>query len=78
MIQVPLGSTVYVGKSICLILGIAFIIIGNYLPKMNYDTAKGVFHPTPSNEKIYRKMSRIMGYGFIGLGIILLIQIIWV
>jgi len=78
MIQVPLGSDVYVGKSICLILGILFTIIGNYLPKMSYDTAKGVFHPTPSNEKAFRKMSKLMGYGFVGLGIILLILIIWV
>ena len=78
MIEVPLGSTVYVGKSICLILGILFMIIGNYLPKMSYDTAKGVFHPTPSNEKIFRKMVRIMGYSFILIGILLLIAIIWV
>ncbi len=78
MIEVPLGSTVYVGKSICLILGISFMIIGNYLPKMSYDTAKGVFHPTPSNEKTFRKMSKIMGYSFIVMGIIFLIMIIWV
>ncbi len=78
MIEVPLGSTVYVGKSICLILGISFMIIGNYLPKMSYDTAKGVFHPTPSNEKTFRKMSKIMGYSFIVIGIIFLIMIIWV
>ncbi len=78
MIEVPLGSTVYVGKSICLILGISFMIIGNYLPKMSYDTAKGVFHPTPSNEKTFKKMSKIMGYSFIVMGIIFLIMIIWV
>ncbi len=78
MIEVPLGSTVYVGKSICLVLGISFMIIGNYLPKMSYDTAKGVFHPTPSNEKTFRKMSKIMGYSFIVMGIIFLIMIIWV
>ena len=78
MIEVPLGSTVYVGKSICLILGISFMIIGNYIPKMSYDAAKGVFHPVPSNEKVFRKTSKIMGYGFIGLGIFFLIMIIWV
>ena len=67
MIEVSLGSDIYVGKSICLILGILFVIIGNYLPKQSYDTAMGVFHPTPSNEKTFRKMSKIMGYGFIGI-----------
>lgn len=40
MIEVPLGSTVYVGKSVCLILGISFMIIGNYMPKMSYEARK--------------------------------------
>ena len=78
MIEVPLGSTVYVGKSVCLILGILFTIIGNYLPKMSYETGKEIFHPIPNNEKVFRKMSKIMGYSFIAIGIILLILIKWV
>lgn len=78
MVGAALGSNIYVGKSVCLILGILFMIIGNYLPKMSYDTAKGVIHPTPSNEKTYRKMTRIMGYSFIGIGLFLLIMIIWI
>ena len=78
MIEVPLGSTVYVGKSICLILGISFMIIGNYIPKMSYEMGKTTFHPSPKSEKSFRKMSKIMGYGFIAIGIVLLILIIWV
>ncbi len=78
MIEVPLGSTVYVGKSICLILGILFMIIGNYIPKMSYEMGKTVFHPMPKNEKSFRKMSKIMGYSFILIGIALLIMIIWI
>ena len=78
MIEVPLGSDVYVGKSICLILGILFIVIGNYLPKMSYEVGKAVYHPVPKSEKAFRKMSRIMGYSFIAIGIILLVLIIWV
>lgn len=78
MIEVPLGSTVYVGKSICLILGILFMIIGNYIPKMSYEMGKTTFHPMPKSEKSFRKMSKIMGYLFIVMGIILLIMIIWV
>ena len=31
-----------------------------------------------NSEKSFRKMSRIMGHGFLGIGIILLILIIWV
>ena len=77
MIEVPLGSTVYVGKSICLILGILFIIIGNYLPKMSYEIGKTTFHPMPKSEKSFRKMSKFIGCSFIVLGIIMLILIIW-
>lgn len=78
MVKVSLGSNVYVGKSICLVLGIIFMLIGNYIPKMSYETGKTVFHPTPKSEKSFRKMSKIMGYSFVGIGIILLILIIWV
>ncbi len=78
MIQVPLESDVYVGKSICFILGILFIVIGNYLPKMSYEVGKTIFHPIPKSEKSFRKMSKIMGYSFILMGIFLLIMIIWV
>jgi len=75
MVEVPLGSSVYVGKSVCLILGIFFIIIGNYFPKMSYEVGKNVFHPVPKNEKTFRNMSKTCGYSFIILGIILLVCI---
>lgn len=78
MVEVPLGSTVYVGKSICLILGILFMIIGNYIPKMSYEIGKTMVLPMPKSEKTFRKMSKIMGYSFIILGIFLLIMIIWI
>lgn len=78
MIEVPLGSTIYVGKSICLVLGILFIMIGNYIPKMSYEIGKTTFHPMPKSEKSFRKMSKITGYSLIGMGIVLLIMIIWV
>ena len=75
MIEVPLGSTVYVGKSVCLLIGILFIIIGNYIPKMSYEFGKTIFHPMPKSEKSFRKMSKIMGYLFIVVGVIFLIMI---
>ena len=77
MIRVALGNNVYVGKSVCLILGILLMIIGNYTPKMSYEVGEKMFHPTPKSEKAFRKMSKIMGYCFIVIGIILLIMIIW-
>lgn len=78
MIEVPLGSTVYVGKSVCLVLGILFILIGNYIPKMSYEIGKTMVHPVPKDEKSFRKMLKIMGYSFMMIGIILLVLIIWV
>ncbi len=78
MIEVPLGSDVYVGKSICLILGILFIILGNYMPKVSYETGKKIFHPTPKDEKGFRMMSRAFGYSFIVMGLIFLILLIFV
>lgn len=78
MIRYPLGENVYVGKSVCLILGILFMTIGNYFPKMSYEVGKTTFHPAPKSEKSFRKISKTLGYSFVGIGIILLILIIWV
>lgn len=72
------GSKVYVGKSVCLILGILFAIIGNYLPKMSYEVGKNIVHPMPKDEKSFRKITKIMGYSFIIIGIILFILIFFV
>lgn len=77
LIEIPLGSTVDVRKSVCLVIGIFFILIGNYFPKMSYEMAKGKFHPMPKNEKMYRKMARMFGYTFVISGIALLISILF-
>jgi len=78
MVEVPLGSTVYVGKSVCLILGILFMIIGNYMPKMSYEIGKTMIHPYPKDEKSFRRMLKIMGCSFMVLGIVFLVMIIFV
>lgn len=78
MIEVPLGSSVYVGKSVCLVLGVLFMIIGNYIPKMSYEVGKIMVHPIPKNEKSFRKMIKIMGYSFMIMGLILLVLIAFV
>lgn len=78
MIEVPLGSTVYVGKSVCLVLGVLFIIIGNYMPKMSYEIGRTIVHPVPKDEKTFRKMIKIMGYSFMTLGLVFLILIMFV
>ena len=65
-------------QAICLILGILFMIIGNYIPKMSYEMGKTMAHPMPKSEKSFRKMSKIMGYSFIIMGMVLIIMIIWI
>ena len=77
VIEIPLGSTVDVRKSICLVLGILYILIGNYIPKMSYEMAKGKIHPMPKDEKMYRKMVRMFGYTFVISGIALLVSILF-
>lgn len=77
LIEIPLGSTVDVRKSICLVLGILYILIGNYIPKMSYEMAKGKIHPMPKDEKMYRKMVRMFGYTLVISGIALLVSILF-
>ena len=74
-IEVPLGSDVDVRKSILLILGILYLLMGNYMPKTSYEEMKGKMHPMPKNEKMYRKMMRMMGYTFVVFGLLLLVSI---
>lgn len=77
-ISFSFGLKTYIGKTVCLVLGMMFIIIGNYMPKISFDTGKYLFHPRINDEKIFRKVVRIMGYSFIILGIVLLILMLFV
>lgn len=68
-ILIGLGKNVDVGKIITIFLGLIFIIMGNYMPKMSYADAKGnirpLINPMPKTEKTFKKMMRMMGYSFI-------------
>lgn len=79
MIGYSLGVDVYIGKCVCLLLGILFVLIGNYMPKMSYESGRKYFHhPFPKDEKSFRKMSKIAGYSFIAIGLIFLVLIFFV
>lgn len=76
MIGYTLGFDVYIGKCVCLLVGILFVLIGNYTPKMSYESGRKYFHhPYPKDEKAFRKMSKITGYSFVVLGIIFLVLV---
>ena len=74
-ILVGLGKAVDVGKIVCILLGLMFMISGNYFPKMSYEDAKGNLHPMPKSEKSFKKMIRILGYTFVISGILIIIAI---
>lgn len=78
MLGYSLGINVYIGKTVCLILGTLFAIMGNYMPKMSYESGRKYFHPTPTDEKAFRKMNKIMGYSFVIIGIVFLILVFFV
>ncbi len=71
-IEIALGSDVDVRKSILLVMGILYLIMGNYMPKMSYEQMKGKIHPMPKSEKVYKKMIRLMGYTFVIFGFAIL------
>lgn len=75
-ISVALGNAVDVRKWIILVIGILWMMIGNYLPKMSYEQMKGKVHPMPKSENGYKKMARMLGYTFVIFGFILLITIL--
>lgn len=64
-VLVGLGKTVDIGKIISIVLGVMFMVIGNYMPKMSYDDAKGNINPLPANESDFKQMMRLWGYTFV-------------
>lgn len=78
MISFALDCPVSLGRIVFLVVGVVFAAVGNYTPKMSYDAGKQFFHPTPATEEAFHKMSRIMGFSFMGLGILFVIMGIFV
>ncbi len=74
-IEISLGSAVEVRTIVCAVLGILFMVIGNYMPKVSYENVKGMMHPMPKNEEIFGKFMRLQGYTFVLVGLLLVISI---
>lgn len=73
MLRFSLTGAVRVGKNVCAVVGVLLIVVGNYLPKMSWEDAKAVMHPSPESEKSFRKMSAAAGFLLIALGAFLLL-----
>lgn len=65
IVLVGLGKSINVGKVASIILGVLFILTGNYMPKMSYEEAKGNINPLPKTEASYKEMVRTLGYSFV-------------
>ena len=72
MIGRALTGSTPIGKPACLVLGIAFIVMGNYMPKVPFSFARAINHPGPRDEASWRRESRRSAWLLIGCGAALL------
>lgn len=70
-----LGNVLDVRKWVLIVLGITYVLIGNYMPKVSYEQMNGFMHPMPKDEKTYRKIIRIMAYTFVIFGFAMLLSL---
>ena len=76
IIATGLGYDLRINRFSELIVGILFLVIGNYLPQCKPNFFVGIRTPwTLSNEEVWRKTHRFGGKVFIVLGIIMCISI---
>lgn len=77
IIQIGLGNTIDIRRTVLVFIGILFVILGNYIPKINFTSSKAIMHPAPKNEETYRKFSRILGYSFVFGGFLMALSTIF-
>lgn len=59
---------------LCFLIGLLFIVIGNYMPKFPQNYFMGIRTPwTLSNEKVWKQTHRISGYWFVVGGIFIVL-----
>lgn len=73
---VNLGYNIDIGKIVSLGIGILFILIGNYMPKIRHNYFLGIKVPwTLASEKVWRKTHRLAGKLYVLAGIIVLLSV---
>lgn len=71
-----LGYNVFINRVPELLVGILFLIIGNYLPQCKPNFFVGMRNPwTLSNEEVWRKTHRFSGKVFVVLGLVMIVSI---
>ncbi|NMC56268.1 MAG: DUF1648 domain-containing protein [Eubacteriaceae bacterium] len=69
-VYAALGHSIKINLYIPLLIGILFIIIGNYMPTIKHNYFFGIRNPwTLANEVVWKKTHKAGGYAFIIMGI---------
>ncbi|MED4652163.1 SdpI family protein [Bacillus pseudomycoides] len=72
-----LGYKLFINRVPELLVGILFLIIGNYLPQCKPNFFVGMRNPwTLSNEEVWRKTHRFSGKVFVALGLMMMASIV--
>lgn len=72
-----LGYNLFINRAPELLVGILFLIIGNYLPQCKPNFFVGMRNPwTLSNEEVWRKTHRFSGKVFVALGFMMMVSIV--
>ncbi|MGN4822009.1 SdpI family protein [Bacillus cereus group sp. MYBK139-2] len=76
VIGVGLGYDIPMNSTPFILVGLLFIVIGNYLPQCKPNYFVGIKTPwTLSNEEVWRKTHRFSGKVFVVLGVIMILSI---
>lgn len=78
-IAIALGNDLDIRKIVMVVLGILFLISGNYMPKVrsDYYMNSKVFWVKNRNEKLVNKAMKVTAYGFICFGILFILSILF-
>lgn len=78
-IAISLGNDLDIRKIVMCVLGILFIISGNYMPKVrsDYYMNSKIFWVKNRDEKLVNKAMKITAYGLIGFGILFILSILF-
>ncbi|MBQ3089758.1 MAG: SdpI family protein [Oscillospiraceae bacterium] len=75
-LMIAIGWNISIGSLVMLVLGILFLVIGNYLPKCKRNFTTGIKLPwTLASEDNWNYTHRIAGYTWIGAGLLFLVNV---
>lgn len=70
-IAVALGATIRIEVVVPILVGLLFILIGNFMPQIRFNYSFGIRLPwTLASEESWRRTHRLGGYVFIALGMV--------